>query len=182
MDILIRPALGSEFDAVGHLTAESFIVGGHTARGGTYEPQLRDGRDRAARAELLVAVDPSSGALLGTVTFAPPGSPYANLAREDEAEFRMLAVSPEARGRGAGEALVRACLERAGELGLSRVVMSTQTDMVHAHRIYERLGFVRTPDRDWSPIPGLQLLTYAFGAAPSGAAPSGAASTATRVE
>ncbi|MEZ0090450.1 GNAT family N-acetyltransferase [Streptacidiphilus sp. EB129] len=161
MDIVIRPALDSELDAAGHLTAESFIADGHTSRGGDYEPRLRDGRDRAERAELLVAVDPESGALLGSVTFAPPGSPYADLAEGQEGEFRMLAVSPEARGRGAGEALVRACLERARELGLPRVVMSTQAEMVHAHRIYERLGFVRTPERDWMPIPGLQLMTYA---------------------
>jgi hypothetical protein len=32
-----------------------------------------------------------------------------------------------------------------------------------AHRIYERLGFVRTPGRDWNPLPELDditLLTY----------------------
>jgi len=34
--------------------------------------------------------------------------------------------------------------------------------MLAAHRIYERMGFVRTPDRDWEPIPGLPLLTYAL--------------------
>jgi ribosomal protein S18 acetylase RimI-like enzyme len=169
MDILIRPALDSEIDAAGHLTAESFITDGHTSRGGTYEPRLRDGRDRAERAELLVALDPASGALLGSVTFAPPGSPYADLARGDEGEFRMLAVAPEARGRGAGEALVRACLDRARELGLRRVVMSTQPSMVHAHRIYERLGFVRTPERDWSPLPEVPLLTYAFEIGPEAA-------------
>jgi ribosomal protein S18 acetylase RimI-like enzyme len=160
MDIIIRPALDSEFDAAGHLTAEAFIDGGHTPRGGHYEPRLRDGRDRAEQAELLVAVDPETGALLGSVTFAAPGSPYADLAQGREGEFRMLAVSPEGRGRGIGEALVRACLERARELGLSHVVMSTQTGMVHAHRIYERLGFARTPERDWSPVPGVELMTY----------------------
>jgi ribosomal protein S18 acetylase RimI-like enzyme len=56
---------------------------------------------------------------------------------------------------------VRACLDRARELGLTRVVMSTQAGMVHAHRIYERLGFIRTPERDWSPVPGIDLMTYA---------------------
>ena len=160
MDIIIRPALDSELAAAGHLTAEVFITEGHTPRGGDYEPRLRDARDRAERAELLVAVDPASGELLGSVTFAAPGSPYADLAQGREGEFRMLAVSPAGRGRGIGEALVRACLERARDLGLPRVVMSTQRTMVHAHRIYERLGFVRTPERDWSPIPGVQLMTY----------------------
>ena len=162
MDILIRPALESELDAAGHLTAEAFISGGHTARDGDYAQRLRDGRDRSVQAELLVAVDPASGALLGSVTFAPPGSPYADLAQEQEGEFRMLAVSAEARGRGAGEALVRGCIDRARELGLPRLVMSTQNAMVHAHRIYDRLGFVRTPERDWSPVPGVQLMTYSL--------------------
>ncbi|WP_034088581.1 GNAT family N-acetyltransferase [Streptacidiphilus albus] len=162
MNIIIRPALDSELDAAGHLTAESFIADGHTARDGDYAQRLRDGRDRSVQAELLVAVDPASGALLGSVTFAPPGSPYADLAQEQEGEFRMLAVSAEARGRGAGEALVRGCIDRARELGLPRLVMSTQNAMVHAHRIYDRLGFVRTPERDWSPVPGVQLMTYSL--------------------
>ncbi len=162
MDIIIRPALDSELDAAGHLTAEAFITGGHTERDGDYAQRLRDGRDRSVQAELLVAVDPASGALLGSVTFAPPGSPYADLAQEQEGEFRMLAVSPEARGRGAGEALVRGCIDRARELGLPRLVMSTQNAMVHAHRIYDRLGFVRTPERDWSPVLGVLLMTYAL--------------------
>ncbi|QMU67799.1 GNAT family N-acetyltransferase [Streptacidiphilus sp. P02-A3a] len=166
MDILIRPALAAEFDAVGRLTADSFITDGHVRPDDAYAARLRDGRDRAEAAELLVAVDAESGELLGSVTFAAPGSRYANLAQEREGEFRMLAVSPGARGRGAGEALVRACTARGRELGLVRMVLSTEPTMVHAHRIYERLGFRRTPDRDWSPVPGIELLTYALELAP----------------
>ena len=162
MDIITRPALASELEAVGHLTADSFVNDGHVGPGDDYATRLRDGRDRSERAELLVAVDPATGALLGSVTFAAPGSPYADLARGQEGEFRMLAVSPQARGRGAGEALVRACIERARDLGLARMVMSTKPAMVSAHRIYERLGFVRTPERDWSPAPGIELMTYAL--------------------
>jgi ribosomal protein S18 acetylase RimI-like enzyme len=162
MDIITRPALDSELDTAGHLTAESFIADGHIDRDAEYASRLRNGRERSEQAELLVAVDPETGALLGSVTFAAPGSPYADLARSQEGEFRMLAVSPAARGRGAGEALVRACIERARELGLVRMVLSTQAEMVHAHRIYERLGFVRTPERDWSPVPGIELMTYAL--------------------
>ena len=29
-----------------------------------------------------------------------------------------------------------------------------------AHRIYERLGFRRTPDLDWSPVEGVDLLAF----------------------
>lgn len=76
----------------------------------------------------------------------------------------MLAVARESRGRGAGETLVRARVDPARATdGCVRVVLSTQRTMHAAHRIYERLGFTRTPDRDWNPLPDLDditLLTY----------------------
>jgi ribosomal protein S18 acetylase RimI-like enzyme len=40
------------------------------------------------------------------------------------------------------------------------MVLSTSTAMTTAHRLYERLGFVRLPERDWSPVPGVHLLAY----------------------
>ena len=58
--------------------------------------------------------------MLGSVTFVLPGTAYAEMAGPGEAEFRMLAVDPAAQGRGVGEALVRACLERATDAGLRR--------------------------------------------------------------
>lgn len=88
----------------------------------------------------------------------------ADIARPGEAEIRMLAVAREARGRGAGEALVRACAGRARALeGCTAVVLSTQRTMHAAHRRYERLGFRRVPERDRNPLPELDditLLTY----------------------
>jgi hypothetical protein len=33
--------------------------------------------------------------------------------------------------------------------------------MTAAQRLYQRLGFTRLPDRDWSPVPGIELLVYA---------------------
>lgn len=88
----------------------------------------------------------------------------ADIARPGEAEIRMLAVSREARGRGIGEALVCACVDRAlATEACTAVVLSTQRTMHAAHRIYERLGFTRAPERDWKPLPELDditLLTY----------------------
>jgi ribosomal protein S18 acetylase RimI-like enzyme len=74
----------------------------------------------------------------------------------------MLGVSGRARGLGIGTALTVRCIERSRELGLNRLVMSSATYMVSAHRLYERLGFVRLPDRDWSPIPGVDLYAFAL--------------------
>jgi GNAT superfamily N-acetyltransferase len=72
----------------------------------------------------------------------------------------MLAVAPTARGAGVGAALVALVVERFRDEGASGIVMSTLDRMRAAHRIYERAGFVRDPDRDWSPVPGVDLITY----------------------
>ncbi|MFC8593525.1 GNAT family N-acetyltransferase [Streptomyces atroolivaceus] len=162
MDVSIRLARPAEFEELGELTAQAYLGDGLLDLGADdpYLEQLRAVGRRAAEAEVLVALD-ADGRLLGGVTYVAPGSPWADIAGEDEAEFRMLAVSPEARGRGAGEALVRACVDRARAAGgLSGLVLSTQRSMLGAHRLYRRLGFVRTPERDWCPLPDLPLLTF----------------------
>ncbi|AZQ37306.1 GNAT family N-acetyltransferase [Streptomyces cyaneochromogenes] len=164
MDIVIRRARPAEYEALGEITAQAYLQDGLLDFGESdeYLGVLKDVARRAAAAEVLVATDGDK--LLGGVTFVPSGGPMADIARSGEAEIRMLAVDHTARGRGAGEALVRACIDRARATeGCVRVVLSSQRTMHSAHRIYERLGFVRTPDRDWNPIPHLSditLLTY----------------------
>lgn len=165
MDIVIRDAEPAEYPAAGELTARAYLDDGLLDFGESdpYLDKLRDAADRASHAQLLVAVDPV-GTLLGSVTFVPGSGPYAELSRGEErtGEFRMLAVRASARGHGAGEALARACVERARGLGLTRLVLSSQPTMRAAHRLYSRLGFVRTPDRDWSPVPELEVRLWAF--------------------
>ncbi|WP_165987487.1 GNAT family N-acetyltransferase [Streptomyces sp. YIM 98790] len=161
MDVTIREALPEELLPVADLLGSAYLSDGLLSLGteDPYLATLRDTARRAAEATLLVAVDPADGALLGTVTFTPDG-PYAEISRPDEAEFRMLAVSPGARGRGVGEALVRACIGRARRLGMRGMALSTSPRMHSAHRLYRRLGFVRSPERDWSPSPDFTLHVY----------------------
>lgn len=160
--ISIREARPEDHEAIGDLTAQAYLSDGHLDFGADdpYLAVLRDVPSRAAAAEVLVAA--ADGKVLGCVTYVPAGGPMADIARDGEAEIRMLAVSPEARGRGVGETLVRECVRRAEEAGRSALVLSTQTSMHAAHRLYERLGFVRTPERDWNPIETVPLLTYAL--------------------
>ena len=164
MDIVIRRVERGEYAALGEITARAYLDDGLLDFGESdaYLAELRDVAKRAGAAEVLVAVE--GGRLLGGVTFVPGPGPMADLAVPGEAEIRMLAVDRAARGRGAGEALVRACVERARAVeGCVRVILSTQRSMRSAHRIYERLGFVRTPERDWNPVPewdDITLLTY----------------------
>ncbi|WP_030232282.1 MULTISPECIES: GNAT family N-acetyltransferase [unclassified Streptomyces] len=164
MDIVIRQAEAGDYEALGEITAQAYLQDGLLDFGehDEYLGALKDVAARAAAAEVLVAVE--HGRVLGGVTFVPSGGPMADIAGPGEAEIRMLAVAHEARGRGAGEALVRGCVDRARAVeGCVRIVLSTQRTMHSAHRIYERLGFVRTPERDWNPMPHLDditLLTY----------------------
>ncbi|WP_406440393.1 GNAT family N-acetyltransferase [Streptomyces sp. NBC_00631] len=164
MTIVIREAHPTEYDPLGEITVQAYLQDGLLDYGedDAYLPVLKDVAARAAAAEVLVAVNGDT--LLGGVTFVPGPGPVADIARPGEAEIRALAVAHAARGRGAGEALVRVCVDRARATdGCGAVVLSSQRSMHTAHRIYERLGFVRTPDRDWNPVPHLDdltLLTY----------------------
>ena len=54
-----------------------------------------------------------------------------------------LFVAAEARGTGAAEALVAACLERYREHGASRLVWQTARDNGRAQALYERIGATR---------------------------------------
>ncbi|WP_380285471.1 GNAT family N-acetyltransferase [Kitasatospora purpeofusca] len=162
MDIVIRPARAEELEEAGRITVEAFVGDGFTSPDSAYVQRLRDAATRAAEAELLVAVDAAHGTVLGCVTFAVGGTEWADIATPEEGEIRMLATAAAARGRGAGEALVRAALARSRELGLAGMAFSTQPEMTTAHRIYERVGFRRTPERDWSPVPGIDLMVYSM--------------------
>ncbi|RAJ71439.1 ribosomal protein S18 acetylase RimI-like enzyme [Streptomyces sp. Amel2xB2] len=162
MDVTIRPARDDELDEVGELTARAYLEDGLLTFGeeDPYLERLRAARLRAQHTELLVAVDAASDAVLGAVAFVGEGGAFGEVAAEGEGEFRMLAVRPEGRGRGAGEALVRACVERARERGLRRLVLSSTGEMATAHRLYGRLGFVRAPERDWYPYQDLALHVF----------------------
>lgn len=160
--LVVRIAKPDELAEAGAVTAAAYRAAGMTGAG--YADELRDTETRAASAELLVAVEAagSDGRVLGSVTFCPAGSAYREIAMADEAEFRMLAVRPDAQGRGIGRALATACVERARALGFRALVLSTPAGAATPHRLYESMGFVREPDRDWSPVDGVDLIAYSL--------------------
>ena len=123
-----------------------------------YRERLHDVATRDAQAEVWVAV--VDDRVVGVVTYCPPGSPWREIGRDEEGEFRMLAVDPAAQGTGAGTALARLCEERAREHGATGMALSSLATMHAAHRIYARLGYEREPGRDWSPVAGVDLLAF----------------------
>ena len=107
-----------------------------------------------------------AGTVVGAVLLYPPqaavfagGGGPPSLAWP---EVRLLAVSPAARGRGVGEALMRECTARARRAGAARLGLHTTPMMAAALRLYERMGFARAPELDFSPAPGFAVHGYSL--------------------
>lgn len=70
---------------------------------------------------------------------------YALLHHEDgRVEFTKFAVTREARGTGAGSALLKHAIARAKGTGKPELMLFTNTKQVRACEMYDRYGFVRT--------------------------------------
>jgi predicted N-acetyltransferase YhbS len=146
MPVEVRVADPSEYERVGALTVSAYRTLAVDHLWGGYEHDIADTAARAGTAEVFVAA--LDGAIVGAVTYvADSSSRWSEWTEPGEAQFRLLAVEPSVRNRGVGEALVRACVERARAASQPIVIHSTPW-MKSAHRLYERLGFVRRPDRD----------------------------------
>ncbi|MGZ4550727.1 MAG: GNAT family N-acetyltransferase [Blastococcus sp.] len=155
--LVVEPARPVDYPRIAELTVRTYVDGGLAPD--DYVPQLADVEGRAAQAELLVVRD-GDGVVVGSVALVLTGAFGEITTSDDEAAFRMLVVDAGARGSGIGELLVLDCLDRARSAGKRRMVLSTDPRMTAAHRLYERLGFTRLPERDWSPLPGIGLLVY----------------------
>lgn len=60
-------------------------------------------------------------------------------------ELAKLAVDRETRGAGLGRRLSELAINRARDLGATRVALVSSTKLTTALRLYERMGFVRMP-------------------------------------
>ena len=158
MTIEYRIARSEEYGEVADVLIAAYLADGLIPSGTGYERTLADVAGRAADSEVIVAVQ--DGTIVGTVTFCPNGSSSAEISSPGEGEFRMLGVAPAARGRGIGAGLTAYCIDRSKALGYHAVALSSAPAMRAAHRLYEGLGFVRIPERDWSPNAQVDLLAY----------------------
>jgi GNAT superfamily N-acetyltransferase len=157
--VQVREIEPGEYQPAGQVVLDAYraLPGEHMSGG--YQAELADVARRAVEAEVLVAVD--EGQLLGCVTYVPDlASPWAELLREGEAAVRMLATDPAVQGRGVGTCLLDACIQRAATKGREGLLLHSTPWMASAHRLYQRAGFQRVPDRDWFPEPDVPLLAF----------------------
>lgn len=103
------------------------------------------------------------GTLVGTVLLYPPrrlSLPQGDSVEMPWPEVRLLAVAPAARRRGIGGALMQECVRRARQSGARALSLHTTDLMQTAMRMYERMGFARAPELDFSPAPGVTVKGY----------------------
>jgi len=157
----IRVARPPEYSAIGELTLLAYADVLAEGEDDEYRSVLLDAPGRAADAELLVAVDHTQ-ALLGTVTVGRPGTPLAEIAHHQEVEVRMLAVAPDFERRGIGRSMMQHVFDMASAEGFEGLVLSVISTNTAAASFYRSLGYTRSPDRDWNPMPDKDLLLEVF--------------------
>ena len=159
--LTIRPAVEADFSDVARITGDSYLAAGYFDDAAhPYMVKVMDVAARAAQATIWVAE--RQGTIIGSVTLALAGEPYADIALPDELELRMLVVDPAVQRSGAGRAMVEAIISYARTLpGIRAVALTTGKDWESAHGLYRRTGFHRVPERDWF-VPGTdtKLLVY----------------------
>ena len=87
---------------------------------------------------VLLAYDPASGKIVGTLTLVVFRIPTAIRAWIED-----VVVDAAARGKGVGEALNREALRVAASRGARTVELTSTPSRKAANRLYERLGFQR---------------------------------------
>jgi ribosomal protein S18 acetylase RimI-like enzyme len=102
----------------------------------------------------MLLVAEHQGSLWGVVQFFPDAT-RSGLGHwpRGAAAIRVLAVRPEARGRGIGTLLTEECLRRARSLKIPTIFLYTGEFMQAARHIYEEFGFKRAPEFDRSTGP-----------------------------
>lgn len=161
-DVVVRLMRPDEVDAVAELVEGAYAADFELSAG--YRADIVAVAERAREHRVWVAVDATTGDLLGTASTPRAGETMSQVARGGELDFRFLGVAPGARGRGIGEALVQHVLLLARIRGLDRVVLNTGPDMLAAQRLYDRLGFARLHEREFRFTrpdgTGFQMLAY----------------------
>jgi GNAT superfamily N-acetyltransferase len=124
-----------------------------------YAEDMMDVRRRLNESQLIVAE--LDGQLAGTVTL------YLDAEHSSQggwpagwASIRLLAVHPAYRGRGIGRALINECIRQCRNQGIATIGLHTTEMMDVARRMYERMGFIRVPEFDFHPRPGVVVMAY----------------------
>lgn len=124
-----------------------------------YVANIASTLDSVDPADCIVAVQ--GGRVIGSVLLSTAHAPtYAGQTEQVGPEVRLLAVPPSERGHGIGQALMEECKRRARATGATHLFLHTTQAMEAALHMYERMGFERTPETDFRPVPDLLVMGF----------------------
>ncbi|GAB3548868.1 GNAT family N-acetyltransferase [Arthrobacter tumbae] len=149
MPLTIRRVTAADYDDVRRITRDAYLHAGYFSDPDhPYVQILSDIEHRAEHAEVWVGEE--GGVVVGSFAITFEGQRYTDIALAGELEFRMLAVDPSVQRGGIGRRMVEWIIDYARALDdIDAVSLTSGSDMVRAHRLYESLGFERVPGRDW---------------------------------
>jgi ribosomal protein S18 acetylase RimI-like enzyme len=148
--------LPTELPTVGDLRVAAYQADGYLSPASSYAPRLRALGTQSDGTVLVAMRD--TGELVGTIMLLPWPHTGELVRSPGDAEIRALAVAPEARGQGLGRKLLLALLGLAAEQQVRNLLLASLPAMRAAHHLYERHGFTRMAERDWTPEGGSGLL------------------------
>jgi GNAT superfamily N-acetyltransferase len=93
----------------------------------------------------LVLVAEANSEVVGFAYFEYQPTSYTGLARK-VLWLHDIYVEPQARGKGAGDALISAVRNTGRKLGANKVLLSVSIQNAAGHKLFERNGFEKTMD------------------------------------
>ena len=137
MSLLIRAITAQDDPAVAAIIRTVMPEFGADGPGfAIHDPEVAAMSAAYARARHRYFVVDIDGQVVGGAGIAPLSG-----ADEDVCELRKMYFLPQARGIGAGAAMMRTCLDFARGAGFSRCYLETLTGMDQAQALYEKVGF-----------------------------------------
>jgi ribosomal protein S18 acetylase RimI-like enzyme len=159
---IIRNAHTDELDEISLLLKDAYQQYENFIPPEAWKPYLEDiidVRSRLDESDLIVAE--LKHRLAGCVTLYLDGSKsFPEAWPGGWAVVRLLAVHPEYRGQGIGRALMEECIHRCRQSKVAAIGLHTTQAMDIARQMYERMGFVRVPESDFHPAPGVTVMAY----------------------
>lgn len=151
---IVRAETPSQFEEVGALILEY-------VEALPFQLTFQDYRSEVA--ELAETYGPPTGAaFLAMLDSAPVGTVGVKWFEPAICELKRMYVKPQARGLGAGRALLVAAIEAGRSFGYERMRLDTIPDMTTALSLYASVGFYDIPPYRPNPIPGARFLELAL--------------------
>jgi GNAT superfamily N-acetyltransferase len=149
--LLVRDAVPADYPAIREVTLAAYGQYAYLVAQDVFDPYLEDVLDLEKHANngrwLVVEGD---GQILGSGAFYPDAAAQGAGLPAGWASGRALAVHPAVRGRGAARALIAAVECLAEDSGAPVFAFHTASFMTSAIALYERLGYQRAPEFDYS--------------------------------